>query len=48
MDVLVEEMFESLDLPKEFEDNFPGDITISQAVAVWKYIVHYQETLKEL
>ena len=47
--MLVQDRYESLDIPvEEFEDHFPDDITISQAVAVWKHIVIYQEKLKEL
>lgn len=44
--VLVDDSFKNLDLPAEFEDKFPGSITIDQTVAVWKHIVHYQEKIK--
>ena len=30
---------------KDFHDEFPGSITLAQAVAVWKHIVWYQKRL---
>ncbi len=49
VDVLVQDRYESLDIPvEEFAEHFPGGVTLSQAVAVWKHIAVYQETLKDL
>ena len=39
--------FEGLDLPAQFFEDFPDSITLDQTVAVWKYIVFYQERLKQ-
>ena len=43
VDVLTQDLYKGLDIPEEFEEHFPGDITVSQAVAAWKHIVNYQE-----
>ena len=30
----------------QLAEEFPGDITLAQTIAVWKYIVEYQERQK--
>ena len=46
-DILVEDQYQYLGINPDQLEKFPDSICLDQTVAVWKYIVHYQEKLKQ-
>lgn len=46
-DILVEDQFKYLGIEEAFSTEFPASISLNQTVAVWKYLVCYQDKLKQ-